>query len=70
MYSDMGSPYQIPLEGLKKLVLVPLTKMAIEWVQMQDVMILIIFVENLNYWRLRLTKDHYSLSKSSLGQFS
>ncbi|PHT43681.1 hypothetical protein CQW23_17706 [Capsicum baccatum] len=63
-YGDMGSPYLIPLEGLKKLVLVPLTKTEIEDEVTQDIMSLVRFPGKPNNSRVSLTKDHSILSKA------
>lgn len=43
MYGDIGSPWRIPLEGLKMSVLVPFTRTATELVQMQDIIRFTIF---------------------------
>lgn len=66
MYSEIGSPCRIYLEGLKKLILSPLTRTTISLVVTQDIMILIKFSGNPKNSKVSRIKDHNNLSKAFL----
>lgn len=60
----MGTPYLMPLVGLKGVVFPPLTRMEMEEDEMQEMMSFIRFGGKLKKNRACLIKDHSSLSKA------
>lgn len=61
-YGERGSPWWIPLVGLKKRVGAPLISIEIVDEVMHDIINLIKFVGKLKYMSVSLTKLHSSLS--------